>query len=110
MRQAPVSSRKDSNYSQSRSRHGAIDLTRGTPESPNTDLAVVDFLSNLEHDLSCLLPALARQDLASPHKLFALADWGEDDLHRLFKEALPSITVTQRFIFVKGLKKVHVWY
>ena len=105
MTQASASSSKGSDLSQSRTRHNIIDLTRVTPERSNNDLAVVEFLSNLEHDLSCLLPALAKQDLASPRKLFALSRWGEEDLHMLFKEALPNISVTQRFILVKGLKK-----
>ena len=107
-RQASVSSHKGSNHSKSRTRHNAIDLTRDAPEKPNAKLSVSEFLSKLEHDLSCLLPALAKQDLATPQELFALTGWGEGDLHMLLKEALPSISVTQRFILVKGLKKMHV--
>lgn len=65
---------------------------------------VVKFLSSLDHDLTGVFKALEAQDLGTPEKLFAIAGWPEENLHRLFKEALPDITITQRFILVKGLK------
>jgi len=63
------------------------------------------FLANLEHDLSGILVALNEQDLGTSEKLFALAAWPDDELHSLFKEALPQLTVAQRFMLVKGMKK-----
>ncbi|KAF8076977.1 hypothetical protein FPV67DRAFT_1473427 [Lyophyllum atratum] len=63
------------------------------------------FLSSLEHDLSDIIDVLTEQDLGTHEKLFALATWPEDELHRLFKEALPQLTVAQRFMLVKGMKK-----
>ncbi|KAF8076979.1 hypothetical protein FPV67DRAFT_1649663 [Lyophyllum atratum] len=71
--------------------------------SPLPDLP--QFLANLEHDISGIMDALTEQDLGTHAKLFALASWPEDELHSLFKEALPQLTVAQRFILVKGMRK-----
>ncbi|KAF8076990.1 hypothetical protein FPV67DRAFT_1473502 [Lyophyllum atratum] len=63
------------------------------------------FLASLEHNLSGIIDVLTEQDLGTSEKLFALATWPEDELHRLFKEAVPQLTVAQRFMLVKGMKK-----
>ncbi|KAF9463655.1 hypothetical protein BDZ94DRAFT_1258239 [Collybia nuda] len=67
--------------------------------------AVTEFLSCLAHDIAWVQKDLEKQDLGSMDKLLAIADWPEEDLHMMFREALPDITVPQRFILVKGLKK-----
>ncbi|GLB44334.1 hypothetical protein LshimejAT787_1602640 [Lyophyllum shimeji] len=71
------------------------------PQSPN----LREFLATLEHDLTGMIDALVRQDLGSSEKLFALAQWPSEELHKLFKEAIPDLTVAQRFMLVRGLKK-----
>lgn len=66
--------------------------------------SVFDFLLHLDHDLSGIFDTLNDQDLGTPEKLFAIASWPEETLHRLFREMLPGITITQRFVLVRGLK------
>ncbi|KAG5640695.1 hypothetical protein DXG03_007493, partial [Asterophora parasitica] len=48
---------------------------------------------------------LVSQDLGTIEKLLALADWPAAELHQLFQEALPRLTVPQRYILIKGMKK-----
>ncbi|KAF8076959.1 hypothetical protein FPV67DRAFT_440340 [Lyophyllum atratum] len=93
------------------SRHRAIPIEIESSPEPELDEIqpplpdLHQFLANLEHDLSDIMDALTEQDLGTHEKLFALASWPEDELHSLFKEALPELTVAQRFMLVKGMKK-----
>lgn len=83
-----------------------IDLVSDEDEPyEDTSTSITDFLSSLAHDLAWVREDLEKQDLGTMEKLLAVADWPEEDLHMMFKEALPGITVPQRFILVKGLKK-----
>ncbi|KAG5636577.1 hypothetical protein H0H81_007585 [Sphagnurus paluster] len=66
---------------------------------------VSKFLADLEHDLSDAYELLRSEGFGTRDRLFVFAKWNEKDLHALFKEALPRLTVPQRFILVKGLKK-----
>ncbi|KAF8055155.1 hypothetical protein FPV67DRAFT_1680714 [Lyophyllum atratum] len=91
--------------------HHAINIALEASPKPEPDemqaphLDLHRFLANLEHDMSGIMEALIGQDLGTSEKLFALAEWPEDDLHRLFKEAVPQLTVAQRFMLVRGMKK-----
>ncbi|KAF9463657.1 hypothetical protein BDZ94DRAFT_595236 [Collybia nuda] len=97
-------SRSKANYSGSRD--DPIKLGFDTPEVSEEPLhPVVEFLSKLDHDISGIFDALNTQGLGTLDQLFAIASWPEETLHQLFKEALPGISVTQRFVLVKGLKK-----
>ena len=66
---------------------------------------VLKFLSGLEHDLTVVHGSLEKERLGTADKLFAIAGWSEDELHQLFKEALPEISIPERYILIKGLKK-----
>lgn len=70
------------------------------PENP-----VKRFLASLDHDLTFIYKTLKKQRLGDKNKLFVLAKFSESELHNIFKEALPDITVAERYILVKGLKK-----
>ncbi|RDB19893.1 hypothetical protein Hypma_013121 [Hypsizygus marmoreus] len=93
----------------SRQRPILIDLEKEASDEDDVqedfESPVVRFLSGLDHDLSSVHGALKKQDLGTTTKLFAIAGWPEEELHKMFKEALPEITIAQRFILVKGLKK-----
>jgi hypothetical protein len=66
---------------------------------------VKQFLANLDHDLSFVHDALKKQRLGIATKLFPLTNFPDNELHELFKEALPDITVAERYILIKGLKQ-----
>ncbi|KAG6845220.1 hypothetical protein H0H93_016155 [Arthromyces matolae] len=65
---------------------------------------LVNFLRNLEHDLSHLATDLDRQGIKTLAHLVAFASWSEEKLHELFQATLPYLTVPQRFILVHGVK------
>ncbi|RDB19896.1 hypothetical protein Hypma_013129 [Hypsizygus marmoreus] len=69
-----------------------------------SDDSVRELLSTLGHDLLDLYKDLQEQELKTKDDLLLFASWSEDDLHNLFKEAVPEMKVAQRFILVKGLK------
>jgi hypothetical protein len=71
-------------------------------ENPGT---VKRFLESLDYDLSFIYHTLKKQRLGDKKRLFALAKFSDPEMHSLFKEALPEITVAERYILVKGLKK-----
>ncbi|KAF8066709.1 hypothetical protein FPV67DRAFT_1203315 [Lyophyllum atratum] len=73
-----------------------------TPE-PKSDLYI--FLKGLEHDLSGFTDALTKQQLGTTEKLFAIAGWPEERLHRVLIESIPDLPVPQRFMLVLGMKK-----
>jgi hypothetical protein len=60
-------------------------------------------LAGLDCDLSCLHEDLKCQDIRTSDKLFTLMHWPEDQLHQMFKEAIPSMMTPQCFILVAGL-------
>ncbi|KAI5892967.1 uncharacterized protein SCHCODRAFT_02666150 [Schizophyllum commune H4-8] len=64
------------------------------------------FLASLAHDLSGYLATLAKVNLGTLGQLAALSDWDGDELHGLLKEAVPELSVTHRFILVKGVKGI----
>ena len=78
-------------------------------ESPeiieDLEIPVHQFLSNLETDLRFAHAPLKQQRFGTSDKLFSIAGWPEDDLHKLFKEMLPELSIPERFIFVKGLMR-----
>jgi hypothetical protein len=71
----------------------------------NLETPVKKFLASLDHDLTFAHDALKKQRLGTANKLFPLANFPDLELHELFKEALPDITVAERYILIKGLKK-----
>lgn len=79
-----------------------------TEKKPSTVSSIDDFLANLDHNLSAVKGALEEQDLGTTQKLLAIAHWPNAELHELFKEALPTLTVAQRYMLVKGMKKYHI--
>ncbi|KAF9463658.1 hypothetical protein BDZ94DRAFT_1321611 [Collybia nuda] len=87
------------------SKDNPIEVDSTPPEgAENMNQSIMDFLLNLDHDLSSIYHALKSQDLGTLEKLFAIAVWPEETLHQLFKEALPLTSITQRLILVKGMK------
>jgi hypothetical protein len=66
-----------------------------------------EVIASLErwHDLSFIYETLEKQHLGDKNKLLGLTKFSEPDMHNIFKEALPEITVAERYILVKGLKK-----
>jgi hypothetical protein len=62
------------------------------------------FLATLDHDLTFTHDALKKQRLGTANKLFSLGNFTDSELHELFREALPDITVAERYILIKGLK------
>ncbi|KAG6916454.1 hypothetical protein DXG01_006721 [Tephrocybe rancida] len=76
-----------------------------TPEPSLKVLPELDvFLQSLEHDLSEFRDLLEAQGLGSTEKLFAFVSWSEEQLHVMFEETFPQLTVPQRFMLVNGLK------
>jgi hypothetical protein len=83
-------------------------ILKTKPDTPeiieDLETPVRKFLASLDHDLTFVLDTLKDQRLGTSNKLFALAKFSETELHELFREALPNITVAERFILIKGLK------
>ncbi|KAF9463656.1 hypothetical protein BDZ94DRAFT_1258240 [Collybia nuda] len=65
---------------------------------------ILEFLSYLDHDLSGIFNVMKNQELGTLENLFSIAHWPGETLHRLFKEALLDMSITQRFVLVRGLK------
>lgn len=84
------------------------DIKPDNEKKPNVMPTIDEFLRNLDHDLSIIKGALEEQDLGTIEKLLAIAHWPDTELHGLVKEALPMLTVAQRYMLVKGMKKYDV--
>ncbi|GLB34416.1 hypothetical protein LshimejAT787_0113000 [Lyophyllum shimeji] len=99
--------------SSSRQRAGLVivldpDIKPDTEVKPSALPTMDKFLASLDHDLTVIKGALEEQDLGTTEKLFAIAHWPDDELHKVLREGLPMLTVAQRYMLIKGMKKYDV--
>ncbi|KAG6825187.1 hypothetical protein H0H92_004432 [Tricholoma furcatifolium] len=59
---------------------------------------------NIDYDLSELHCALEAEGMGTIEQLLSFASWEEEELHTLFKTAIPDINVAQEFTMVRRLK------
>ncbi|KAL1746221.1 hypothetical protein HDZ31DRAFT_62365 [Schizophyllum fasciatum] len=82
--------------------HAAHATPGSVPAPPG--LPLVDFLRNLDHDLSYRAPLLLERGLASIDDLSVLRTWPAEALRDMLRDIAPELTNVEHFVLVRGIK------